>query len=67
MLRFGTYLRSLLDSREISISELSRISGVERTSLQKSITGNRMLARDAVEKLIWSLQLTPEESEKLRY
>lgn len=67
MLRFGTYLRSLLDSREISISELSRISGVERTSLQKSITGNRMLARDAVEKLVWSLQLTPEESEKLRY
>lgn len=67
MSQFGDYLRKLLDERNLSISELSRISGVERTSLQKSITGNRMLSHDAVENLIWSLQLTPEESEKLRY
>lgn len=67
MSKFGAYLRELLEERNLSISELSRISGVERTSLQKSITGNRMLPHDAVEKLIWSLQLTPEESEKLRY
>lgn len=67
MSQFGEYLRELLDERSLSISELSRISGVERTSLQKSITGNRMLSHDSVEKLIWSLQLTPEESEKLRY
>ena len=67
MSQFGEYLRELLYERSLSISELSRISGVERTSLQKSITGNRMLSHDSVEKLIWSLQLTPEESEKLRY
>ncbi len=67
MSQFGEYLRELLDERNLSISGLSRISGVERTSLQKSITGSRMLSREAVEKLIWSLQLTPEESEKLRY
>lgn len=67
MSQFGKYLRELLDERGISISELSRISGVERTTLQKSITGSRVLSRDAVEKLLWGLQLTVEESEKLKY
>ncbi|MCI7098915.1 MAG: hypothetical protein MR966_08450 [Lachnospiraceae bacterium] len=67
MSQFGKYLRELLDERRLTISELSRISGVERTSLQKSITGNRILSHDAVEKLIWSLRLTVKESEKLKY
>lgn len=67
MSRFGAYLRKLLSERGVSISELARISGVERTSLQKSISGNRMLSRDAVEKVIWSLQLTPEEAGMLKY
>ena len=67
MSQFGKYLRELLDERGISISELSRMSVVERTTLQKSITGSRVLSRDAVEKLIWGLQLTVEESEKLKY
>ena len=67
MSQFGGYLRSLLEERGSSISELSRMSGVERTSLQKSLTGSRILSHEAVEKIIWSLQLTPEESKKLRY
>ncbi|MDO5409939.1 MAG: helix-turn-helix transcriptional regulator [Lachnospiraceae bacterium] len=67
MSQFGKYLRFILDERKLSISELSRKSGVERTSLQKSITGNRMLPYESVEKLIWSLQLTPAESDKLKY
>ena len=67
MSQFGKYLRELLDERRLTISELSRISGVERTSLQKSITGNRILSHDAVEKLIWSLRLTVKESKKLKY
>lgn len=65
MSSFSEYLNQLIQSREISISGLSRDSGVERTAIHKALTGVRILPYPSVELLNNSLKLSPQESQKL--
>ena len=44
MLLFSQYLRELLEIKQMSISALSRLSGVERTALSKTLAGQRVLS-----------------------
>lgn len=65
MSMFSEYLRQLIQGRDISISKLSRDSGVERTAIHKALAGGRILPYHAVELLIYYLKLSPGESRKL--
>lgn len=65
MSMFSEYLRQLIQGRDISISKLSRDSGVERTAIHKALSGGRILPYHAVELLIYYLKLSPGESRKL--
>ena len=66
LLLFSEYLRDLLQAKEITVSALSRLSGVERTALSKALAGQRVLPYDALDALIYHLRLTPGESRRLR-
>lgn len=65
MSAFNDYLRHLIKKRNISISELARMTQIERTALQKSLTGDRVLPYDSVKTLSSFLQLTLSEKKKL--
>ena len=39
LLLFSEYLRDLLQAKKMTVSALSRLSGVERTALSKALTG----------------------------
>lgn len=66
MLLFSEYLRELLQAKKLTVSALSRLSGVERTALSKTLTGQRVLPYDALDRLIPHLRLTPNEEQRLR-
>ena len=66
MLLFSEYLRELLQAKNLTVSALSRLSGVERTALSKTLTGQRILPYDALDRLIHHLRLTPGEERRLR-
>ncbi len=65
MSKFNEYLQSLIRSRDISVSRLSRESGVERTSLHRALAGERVLPYQALQLLVRSLELSPGETRKL--
>lgn len=66
MHKFADMLRTFLKERNMSVSELSRISGVERSFLQKIVTGTRMPSdAPAARRIAASLMLTPIETERL--
>ena len=66
MLLFSEYLRELLQAKNLTVSALSRLSGIERTALSKTLTGQRILPYDALDRLIHHLRLTPGEERRLR-
>lgn len=66
MSMFGEYLYQLIQNREISISRLSRDSGVERTAIHKALNGDRILPYPAMEALAKHLKLAPGEARRLR-
>ena len=66
MLPFSQYLRELLEAKQLTVSALSRLSGVERTTLSKTLAGQRVLPYDAMDGLIRHLHLTPEEERRFR-
>ena len=66
MFLFSEYLRDLLQTRRLTVSALARLSGVERTSLSKVLTGQRVLPYGALDEVIYHLRLTPGEERKLR-
>lgn len=66
MLLFSEYLRELLQAKSLTISALSRLSGVERTALSKTLTGHRVLPYDALDQVVYHLRLTPREEQRLR-
>ena len=45
MLLFSEYLRELMQTKEMNISVLSRLIGIERTLLSKTLTGQRLTMR----------------------
>ena len=63
---FSQYLRDLLQAKGLTVSALSRLSGVERTALSKTLTGQRVLPYAALDDLIYHLRLTPGEERRLR-
>lgn len=63
---FSQYLRDLIQVRQMNISALARLSGVERTALSKTLAGQRVLPYDALDGLINHLRLTPDEEGRLR-
>ncbi len=63
---FSQYLRDLMQVRQMNISALARLSGVERTALSKTLAGQRVLPYDALDGLIYHLRLTPDEEGRLR-
>lgn len=65
MSKFSNYLKYLIDRNQQSIAQLSRMSGVERTSIHKALTDERTLAYTSVEKLALTLCLSPEEKKNL--
>lgn len=65
MSKFSNYLKCLIDRSGQSISSLSRLSGVERTSIHKALTDERILAYKSVEKLVRVFCLSPQEKTKL--
>lgn len=63
---FNDYLRQLIKQRNISISKLARMTQIERTSLQKSLSGgSRILPYDSLKKITSFLQITLSEQKKL--
>ena len=66
MLLFSEYLRELMQTKEMNISVLSRLIGIERTLLSKTLTGQRVLPYHALDDLIYHLRLTPGEEKQLR-
>lgn len=66
MSAFNDYLRQLIKQRNISISKLARMTQIERTSLQKSLSGTgRILQYDSLDKIASFLQITLSEKKKL--
>ena len=63
---FSQYLRDLLQAKGLTVSALSRLSGIERTALSKTLAGQRVLPYVALDDLIYHLCLTPGEERRLR-
>lgn len=58
---FGDLLRKLIEQSGSSISAAARGAEIERTTLQKALSGERTLPYPAVKKLAAYLRLTPHE------
>lgn len=63
MKEFRALLKEKIKESGKNISTISRESGVERTSLHKALSGERMLPYHAVKKLCTYFNLTPHEEE----
>ncbi|OUQ24869.1 hypothetical protein B5E77_12965 [Lachnoclostridium sp. An131] len=63
---FSEYLKELIKKKGMTVSSLSRLSGVERTTLSKVLTGQRVLPYDSLELLAYHLRLTLNEEERFR-
>lgn len=63
---FSEYLRDLIKTKQMSVSLLARLTGVERTLLSKTLTGQRVLPYHALDDLIYHLKLSPEEEKRIR-
>lgn len=66
-MEFGEYLRELIKKNDLRISALARQTGIERTTLSKAVSGQRVLPYHALDRIISHLRLTPMEEKKLRY
>ena len=55
---FSQYLRDLLQAKGLTVSALSRLSGVERTALSKTLTGQRVLPYAALDDLIPRVEIS---------
>ncbi|MCL1879569.1 MAG: helix-turn-helix domain-containing protein [Actinomycetia bacterium] len=62
---FGEQLRHAQQGSGVSVSELARLSGIERTTLHKFISGERMPKLQQVETLLQAMSLSPDEKAEL--
>lgn len=67
MMEFSNYLREQLQKKEITIASFARQTGIERTTLSKVLSGQRLLPYDALDAVVLRLRLTPLEEKTLRY
>lgn len=63
--KFHEILRDMIDKSGFTIYALSKQSGVNRTTIQKSLSGDRILSEEQLKTLIPFLQLTPYEMDVL--
>lgn len=67
MSNFSNLLREYIYRNNIKIQSLAKTSGVDRTLIQKMLTGDRIPAdKEVLEKLIESLMLSPRQGRQLR-
>lgn len=62
---FSEKLKDIIDESGEKVYQLAKLSGVERTTIQKSISGDRVLNLESLEKLIKILTLSPKEKKEL--
>lgn len=65
-MKFPEYLRHLITSRGLNVSDTARIVRVERSTLSRAVNGTRLPKWSIISQLSDCLQLTPEEARKLR-
>lgn len=58
---FSETLKELIKASSMSVYQLAKLSCVDRTTIQKSLTGDRIPNQEAVLKLRKALRLSPEE------
>ncbi|MDI9241140.1 hypothetical protein [Fusibacillus kribbianus] len=63
MSKFSDYLEYLINRNGEPISTLARGAHVERTSIHKAMTGERILSYKSAQKLVEYLRLSPHETE----
>lgn len=59
--KFNELLRELIEQSDFTIYALSKQSGVNRTTIQKTLSGDRILSADHLNALLPFLHLTPYE------
>lgn len=64
---FGDYLKELIKNHNISVSELSRKSNVDRTMIHKAISDKRIISYNALNDICSAMRLTPKEEKMLKY
>ena len=64
-MRFPEYLRHLLTSRRLNVSDAARIIRVERSTLSRAVNGTRLPKWNVISQLSDCLQLTPDEARRL--
>lgn len=65
MSRFSELLKNYVQASGSTIYQLSKVSGVNRTSIQRAMSEERVLQEDALRKLVSCLNLTISEQENL--
>lgn len=55
-----------MQAKQLSVSSLARLIGVERTLLSRVLTGQRVLPYRILDEAVYHLKLTPNEEKQLR-
>lgn len=63
--KFNEMLRELIEKSDYTIYALSKQSGVNRTTIQKSLSGDRILSKEQLGAILPFLHLTPHEKNDL--
>lgn len=61
MSQFSENLKYLIEKSGETVYQLAKNSGIDRTTIQKSISGDRLPSREAINKIQKSLKLSPGE------
>ena len=62
---FSKMLKRLVEENGDSVSRLSQITGIERTTLSKYISGSRLPSDEALRKLLSVIKPTEEERRQI--
>ena len=65
MMTFGDKLKFYIAEKNYTVYKLSKLSGVERTSIHRALTGQRLLAKDSLDRIISFLNLANDERSDL--
>ena len=61
----GDKLKYHIEESGLTVYMLSKLSGVNRTSIVRTLSSNRLPERENIEKLLPYLRLTPSEKEEI--
>ena len=62
---FSKMLKRLVEENGDSVSRLSQITGIDRTTLSKYISGSRLPSEEALKKLLAVIKPTEEERKQV--